>query len=84
MLERLIDVVAACFLIAFSLPLLVTYSILAWLGSMALTILGLRGDGPRSGRPVWLKRPSAGEFEFEHAIEAYEELIDLTLAEMRR
>ncbi len=79
MFDRFFDLLLVALLLTFFLPLLAWYSILAKL------------DSRRSHRNRFelfeislLKRQITGEFNFERAIEAYEDLIDSTFAEGRR
>jgi hypothetical protein len=77
-LNRAWDAVLAASLLFFFLPLLACYSILGGLH------LGRdRRDHTKTARINLLKKQIAGEFNFECAIEAYEELIDSTFAEGR-
>ena len=78
LLDRFVDFLLMALILGFLLPLLGWYSILAgW-------------DSVRAGRHRrkvsgidFFKQQIAGEFDFERAIEAYEELIDSTFAEGR-
>lgn len=75
MLDRLVDLLHSSLLLAFFLPVLVWYFIRAQLNSR-------RADPYRAGRSQVdrFKRRIAGQFSFDRAIEAYEELIDETFA----
>ena len=78
MLDRCADFLLAALLLTLFLPLLGWYSILAGLDSVSA------GFNRRKESGVDLfKLQAAGEFNFERAIEAYEELIDSTFAEGR-
>jgi len=83
-LENAVDIALAGLLLAFSLPLLVFYSMLAKLHS-ACTASFRRPSG--TGRLLSQAPPKnfrlAEDFGFEHAIKAYEQLIDSTHAEQR-
>ena len=76
MLDRCVDLLHSSLLLAFFLPVLVWYFIRARLNSR-------RTDSNRAERSkvALFKRQIAGQFSFERAIEAYEELIDETCAE---
>lgn len=76
LLDRCANLLLAALLLAFFLPLLGWYSILAGLDSVSA---GLNRRKP-SGVDLF-KQHAAGEFNFERAIESYEELIDSTFAE---
>lgn len=84
MFDRILDVVFAVLLFTFLLPFLAWYAILAPSNSRrgrstrsAISKIDLAGIG-------LLKRQFAAEFNFERAIEAYEDLIDATFAEGSR
>jgi hypothetical protein len=77
MLDRCADVLQAALLLSYFLPLLAWYSILAAYESR-------RAVSKRSRvSAAYHFKQTAGEFNFERAIEAYEELIDSTFAEGR-
>ena len=78
--NRFLDVLLAALLVAFFLPSVAWYAVVAGISSM-------RGRSTRSAISQMdfagiglLKRQFAGEFNFERAIDAYEELIDSTFA----
>jgi hypothetical protein len=77
-LERGVENAFAGLLLAVSLPLLAFHSILAKLNVVARALLRRMGrrPEPRDGQ-------FAPPFGFDRAIEAYEELIDATLAKRR-
>ncbi|MGC1463975.1 MAG: hypothetical protein WA802_17375 [Terracidiphilus sp.] len=79
MFDRFLNFFLAALLLAFFLPLLAWYSIRATLDSRRSR--PNRSELSEIGR---LKRQIAAEFNFERAIEAYEELIDSTFAEGHR
>jgi hypothetical protein len=76
LLDRFVDLLHSSLLLAFFLPVLVWYFIRSRSSSR-------RADSNRTERSKvdLLKRRIAGQFSFERAIEAYEELIDETFAE---
>ncbi len=76
MLDRYVDFLLATLLLAFFLPLLVWYAIVA-------TVSSRRPHHSRFQlfKISLLKRQIAGEFSFERAIGAYEDLIDSTFAQ---
>jgi hypothetical protein len=78
LVDRYVDAVVAALLLLLFAPLLAWYWIRA--GLRPRTAAFRRGQ---SVRLATLNNQIAGEFNFEHAIEAYEELIDATLAESR-
>lgn len=88
MLDRYSDAKLAALLLAFSLPLLAWYLIRAGFDFLrTLTARRLFGRGFKTlGQPALglLKPQFVGEFAFDRAIEAYENLIDSTYAEGRR
>jgi hypothetical protein len=69
---RSLDAVCAALLPVFFLPLLAWYSIRAK--------LDFRGEPAEIAEIGLLKKQIVSEFNFERAIEAYEELIDSTFA----
>jgi hypothetical protein len=78
LLDRFVDFLLMALILGFLLPLLGWYSILAGWDSVRA------GRHRRKVAGVDLfKQQIAGEFNFERAIEAYEELIDSTFAEGR-
>ena len=78
LLDRFVDFLLMALILGFLLPLLGWYSILAGWDSVRA------GLNCRKVSEVELfKQQIAGEFNFERAIEAYEELIDSTFAEGR-
>ena len=79
MLDRCVDVAIAVLLLTFFLPLLAWYAILARVESR-------RSCSNRTNpfNSDLFSRQISGEFSFERAIEAYEELIDSTCAEGRQ
>ena len=78
MLDRFVDYLLAALILSFFLPLLGWYSILV---GWDLVRTGL--NRKRVPGVDFFKQQIAGEFNFERAIEAYEDLIDSTLAEGR-
>jgi len=82
--DHCLDSALAALLLVFSLSLLVFSSILAKLKSVTRAILRRLCVGRRSNRYELLKLQFSDEFDFERAIEAYEGLIDSTLANRRR
>ena len=78
LLDRFVDLLFAALLLAFLLPLLGWYSILAGLDS-----LGAGFNRRKVPGADLFKQQSAGEFNFERALEAYERLIDSTFAKAR-
>lgn len=78
MFDRCVDAVVAALLLVALLPSLAWYSLRAGLRSRAAAF-----HRAQPARIAALKQQIAGEFNFEHAIEAYEDLIDATLAESR-
>lgn len=83
MFNRFLDIFLAALLFAFLLPLLAWYAIKAALNSRrdgstraAISKIDLAGID-------LLRRQFAVEFNFERAIEAYEDLIDSTFVEGR-
>jgi hypothetical protein len=82
-LERSVDIAFAGLLLAFSLPLLAFYSVLAKLDSASPAPFRRLRMGRRLSPIETLNLQFAEEFGFEHAIEAYEQLIDSTLASRR-
>jgi hypothetical protein len=78
--KRCLDSSLATLLIAFSISLLVFYSILAKLKSSAPTILCRLRVYSRFSRYKLLEPESSKQFDFAHAIEAYEGLIDSAIA----
>jgi lipopolysaccharide/colanic/teichoic acid biosynthesis glycosyltransferase len=78
--NRSVDNALAGLLLTLSLPLLAFYSILAQLDSVRPAFLRRFRVGRKFSRLELLKLQFAEEFGFERAIEAYEELIDFTVA----
>jgi hypothetical protein len=78
LLDRFVDLLFAALLVTFFLPLLGWYSILAGWDSVRAGLNRRKVSGVEL-----FKQQIAGEFNFERAIEAYEELIDSTFAEGR-
>lgn len=78
MLDRCVDSLVAALLLAFFIPLLAWYFIRNAIDSR-------RSSTNRAElfKIDLLERQIAGQFQFERAIEAYEELIDSTFAEGR-
>ena len=74
MLHRFVDLFSEALFVVFFLPLLAWYSIQDWMNARH------RSLSRRRILTAGLFRQSVGEFNFEHAIEAYEELIDFTFA----
>ena len=86
--DRCLNDAFADFLRSFTRPLLAYYSPRASQDSM-WPASSLRQNDRRCNqiefiRTDLLEQKFAGEFAFEHAIEAYEQLIDSTLAEGKR
>ena len=77
MVSRFVDFLLHALLVVFFLPSLVWYFIHAAVDSRRT------GLGRTKVFKVDLFRQSVGEFNFERAIEAYEDLIDATFAEGR-
>jgi len=75
LLDRFVDLLHSSLLLAFFLPVLVWYFIRARLNSR-------RADSGRAepSKVDRFKRRIAGQFSFDRAIDAYEELIDETFA----
>ena len=71
MFVRCFEMALIALLLTLSLPFLALHSLLA------------RRRGNNLGRMDFFKLPITGEFGFERAVEAYEELIDTTLAQRR-
>jgi hypothetical protein len=84
MLGRRVHAVLAVLLLFFSILLLVFRFILTGLVSVSLAVFRRRRANRRSIPFELLKLQYAGEFRFERAIQAYEQLIDSTFAEGRR
>jgi hypothetical protein len=80
-LNRCVNNALAGLLFTFSLPFLVFGAVLAGLESRSPAILRRLRSFRKGGRLAFLKPQCAEEFGFERAIEAYEELIDSTLAD---
>jgi hypothetical protein len=79
LLDRFVEFLFVALLFTVFLPLLAWYSILAGLDSLGANFK------PRKVTLVdFFKLQSAGEFNFNGAIEAYEGLIDSTFAKGRR
>ena len=78
MLDRFADLLLIALLLSVFLPLLAWYSILA-----GLDYLSARFKRRKAPLVDFFKLPSAGEFNFHGAIEAYEGLIDSTFAKGR-
>jgi hypothetical protein len=78
LLDRLVDLLLSALIFTFFLPLLGWYSILAGWDSVRAGLNRRKVSGVD-----YFKQQIAGEFNFERAIEAYEELIDSTFAEGR-
>jgi hypothetical protein len=78
--KRYLDSSLAALLIAFSFSLLVFYSILTKLKSSAPTILCRLRIYSRFSHYKHLEPESSKEFDFAHAIDAYEGLIDSVIA----
>jgi hypothetical protein len=78
LLDRCLDAIVAALLLVLFVPVLVWYSIRAGLRSRAAIF-----HRAKSSRIANLEQQIAGEFNFELAIEAYEDLIDSTFAEGR-
>ena len=76
--DRIVDFLFAALILSFFLPLLGWYSILAGWDSVRAGLHRKQGSSVD-----FFKQQIAGEFNFERAIEAYEELIDSTFAEGR-
>jgi len=71
-------------LVAFTLPLFAIRRFLAGFGSADASVLPHFGRHRRAGHFENSKLWASNEFGFEHAIEAYEELIDVHVAHVRR
>jgi hypothetical protein len=89
LLDRSLNDAFADFLRTFTRPLLAYYSAHARQDSMSSAASHRRRADHRFNRielikTDLLKQQFAAEFAFEHAIEAYEELIDSTFAEGQR
>jgi hypothetical protein len=80
--DHCLDSALAALLLIFSLSLLVFSSIFAKLKSVTRAILSRLCMGRNPNK--LLKLQFSDEFDFERAIEAYEGLIDSTLANRRR
>lgn len=78
MFSRCLDAVLAALLLVFLLPSFFWYLIRTGLHSRATV-----SHRNRTARVFSLKQQFAAEFNFERAIEAYEQLIDSTFAESR-
>jgi hypothetical protein len=76
-----VDNLTATLILTFSLPILAIYYILDRLNPLDGTALRIRRAGICSNRAELMQLKFAGEFHFERAIEAYEELIDSTFAD---
>ena len=74
MVSRLLDLCLDVLFITFLLPSL------AWYLVQTSICSSRNGFGPAMLLKTGVFRKSVGEFNFEHAIEAYEELIDSTFA----
>ena len=81
MLDRCVNGAFAGLLLTFSLSLLAFYSILAELDSKVPALSRRSRMGRRRNHTEFLKLQMVEQFSFERAIEAYEELIDSTLAD---
>jgi hypothetical protein len=80
-LKRSVDTAFAGFLLIVSLPLLALSAFLVKLNSVRPAIFRWFWPGRSSRHIDRSNLQAAPEFGFEHAIEAYEELIDATLTE---
>jgi hypothetical protein len=78
LLDRCLDAVTAALLLVLCVPVFAWCSICAEVRS---SVPALQRD--KSPRTRNLQQQIAGEFNFERAIEAYEDLIDSTFAEER-
>lgn len=81
MFRRTVDFLLGTFLVAALLPL-VFLSALVGLVRFRWRVRAQRRNCPRA--TTLTANPVADEFQFERAIEAYEDLIDTVLAEVRR
>ena len=78
MFDRFVDFLFIALLLTVFLPMLAWYSVLAELDS-----LGARRKRRKVSLFEFFRQQSAGEFNFNGAIEAYEGLIDSTFAKGR-
>jgi len=79
--KRSVETTLAGCVLAVAVPIL-AFSALMREIQVRLPALARRlGHKQDAGRSSWMRIPA--EFEFAHAIEAYEELIDATLADRR-